>query len=171
MTLGQKLSTEFGREMDSTRKVLERVPLDRLDWRPHEKSMKLGRLAGHVAELVSWGMTTLSETGFNIQRKGDGSFEALAMTEDRSETMRRFEEAVAATKQRLADVSDAEMDVLWTLSFEGKTMAQMPRLAAFRTMSLNHLIHHRGQLSVYLRILDVPVPGCYGPSADEVSTF
>jgi DinB family len=134
------LLPEFDHEMTTTRKLLERVPDDKFEWQPHPKSMSLGRLSTHLATLPWWGEVTLNQT---------------------------FDKNVAKARAILVSKSDAEMMVPWSLKRGGQTIFSMPRVAVWRSFVVNHIIHHRGQLSVFLRLNDVPVPSIYGPSADE----
>jgi uncharacterized damage-inducible protein DinB len=154
---------ELDREASSTRKMLERVPEGKLDWAPHPKSMTLGKLATHVATLPSWS-NSLKDDGFDVGVNSVGVPPAPPTT---AGLLALFDKTIADAKVALSALDDARAMGLWTLSMKGKTVFSMPRLAVVRMMILNHSVHHRGQLSVYLRLLDVPVPGMYGPSADE----
>jgi uncharacterized damage-inducible protein DinB len=153
---------EFDHEVATTRKLLERVPEDRLAWKPHERSMSFGGLAQHVANLPTWTDTILDGTSFDLSAAPPN----LPEPQSRAEILTRFERSAAAAR-RLLDRTDAEYAALWTLRRNGQEMFTLPRLAAYRAFVMNHLIHHRGQLSVYLRLNDVPVPSIYGPTADE----
>jgi uncharacterized damage-inducible protein DinB len=164
MGIVDALLPEFDHEMTTTRKVLERLPEDRFDWKPHVKSFSLGALATHVATLPTWGAETLNQSEFDLA----GGQSAAALP-SKAELMAAFDKNVAATRSALAGKSDAELMAMWTLKRGGKTIFSMPKTAVLRSFVLSHLIHHRGQLSVYLRLLDVPVPSIYGPSADEPS--
>ncbi|MGQ0733653.1 MAG: DinB family protein [Acidobacteriota bacterium] len=165
MAIGESLLPEFDREMGLTRRILERVPDAQFAWRPHEKSMTLGRLAEHLAELPSWATMTIRESGVDMgsARRPEGyqppttSAQALAM----------FDRHVKEARALLASRSDAELMAPWTLTANGKELFTMPKAAVLRSFVLNHLVHHRGQMSVYLRLQNVPVPSMYGPSADE----
>ncbi|MGE5717218.1 MAG: DinB family protein [Acidobacteriota bacterium] len=154
---------ELDREAASTRKMLERVPEGKNDWAPHPKSMTLGKLATHVATLPSWA-GLLKEDSFDIGVNSVGVPPAPPTTAD---LVALFDKTIADAKAALNGLDDARAMGLWTLSMKGKPVFSMPRLAVVRMLILNHTVHHRGQLSVYLRLLDVPVPGMYGPSADE----
>lgn len=162
MGMVDALLPEFDHEMTTTRKVLERLPEDRFDWKPHPKSFSLGALATHVATLPTWGAETLNKSEFDLA----GS-QPVAALPSKAELMATFDKNVAATRSALAGKSDAELLAMWTLKRGGKTIFSMPKTAVLRSFVLSHLVHHRGQLSVYLRLLDVPVPSIYGPSADE----
>ena len=162
MAIKDALLAEYDHEMGTTRKLLERVPDAKLAWKPHEKSMTLGGLATHLSNLPRWGGTILNEASFDLA-DAPSNLEAMA---SRAEILRHFDEASKQTRIWL-DKSDAELMARWTLKRSGQEMFSMPRIAAFRSFVLSHSIHHRGQLSVYLRLNDVPVPAIYGPSADE----
>jgi uncharacterized damage-inducible protein DinB len=154
---------ELDREAASTRKMLERVPEGKNDWAPHPKSMTLGKLATHVATLPRW-TGFLKEDGFDAGLNSVGTPPPPPTT---AGLVALFDKNVADAKTDLNGLDDARAMGLWTLSMKGKPVFSMPRLAVVRMLILNHTVHHRGQLSVYLRLLDVPVPGMYGPSADE----
>jgi uncharacterized damage-inducible protein DinB len=164
MPLVDALLPEFDHEMTTTRKVLERVPEDRFNWKPHAKSFSVGELATHVANLPTWGTETLTKS--EIDLAGGQRLAALA---SKAELIAAFDKNVAATRAALTGKTDAELLAIWSLKRGGKTIFSMPKTAVLRSFVLSHLIHHRGQLSVYLRLLDVPVPSIYGPSADEPS--
>jgi uncharacterized damage-inducible protein DinB len=152
---------EFEQEAATTRRVLARVPTDKLDWAPHAKSMNLGYLAMHTATAPSmisgWAVNDGYEFTGAKQPQPASTAEILAA----------HDAGVAATKANLTKVGDAGLGAPWTATAGGKTLLTMPKGALVRGLILNHWIHHRGQLSVYLRLLDVPVPSIYGPSADE----
>jgi len=154
---------ELDREASSTRKMLERVPEGRNDWAPHPKSMTLGKLATHVATIPNWA-SSLKEDVFDI---GVNSVGVPPPPPTTAGLVALFDRTIADAKGVLNGLDDERAMGLWTLSMKGTPVFSMPRLAVVRTMILNHSVHHRGQLSVYLRLLDVPVPGMYGPSADE----
>lgn len=164
MSISQTLLPEFDQEMANTRKMLEVVPDAKLDFKPHEKSMSLGRLAGHVAELPNWAKTTVETEKLEMKR-GDMKPNA---PNSRQEILDRFDKEVKEARAAIERTPDAEWAKTWSFIFDGKTVFSMPRTACYRTMYMNHLIHHRGQLSVYLRLCEVEIPGMYGPSADEV---
>jgi uncharacterized damage-inducible protein DinB len=164
MRLIDPLLMEFDRECSTTRKLLERVPEGKNSWQPHPKSMTLGRLAMHVATLPDWS-ASLAGDGFDI---ADPNASAVPEPPARaSEIAGIFDDRVKAAKAALAALDDGRAMGSWTLSVRGTPMFSMPRLAVVRSFILNHSIHHRGQLSVYLRLLDVPLPPIYGPTADE----
>ena len=162
MQMVDSLLPEFDHEMTTTRKLLERVPDDRLDWKPHAKSYSLGQLAQHVATIPMWGSVTINATELDL---GAGS--APPAMRSRQELLAAFDQNAAATRAALVGKTDAELMVPWTLKNSGRTIFSSPKAVVWRSFVLSHLIHHRGQLSVYLRLQDVPVPSIYGPSADE----
>lgn len=162
-TISLAMLPEFEQEMNNTRKILERVPEDKFDFKPHQKSMSMGRLAGHVAELPGWGAHTLKVDLLEIEA-GQKPF----LPSTRKELLETFEKSVNETRELLANVSDEDLRKIWTLKFDGKTIMSMPKVAVLRGVVMNHLIHHRAQLGVYLRLNEVELPGMYGPSADEM---
>ena len=162
MGLKDSLLAEFDHEVGTTRKLLDRLPEDKLAWKPHQKSMSLGGLATHIANLPSWGGTILNAASFDLA-EAPGNLDQLP---SRTAILELFDGATRTARASL-DKSDAELQARWSLLRGGQEMFSMPRVAAFRSFVLSHLIHHRGQLSVYLRLNDVPVPAIYGPSADE----
>ena len=164
MTIAEIFLKEFDGEMETTRRVLERVPSERLDWSPHEKSMTMKQLAGHVAELANWG-ARINETSFEVGTRKKLDFQSVG------ELLAHFDEAVAASRASIAQKTDEDLRERFTVSRGGTTFFQMSKASLLRRVFLNHLIHHRGQLSVYLRLNDVPLPPIYGPSADEPASF
>lgn len=164
MALADALLPEFDHEMTVTRKLLERVPDDQLDWKPHQKSMSLGQLAQHVATLPTWASATLAQTELDL-----AGLPPLPAIQTRSELLGFFDRNVADARAALAGKGDGELMAPWALKQGAKTIFSMPRAAVLRSFVLNHLVHHRGQLSVYLRMRDVALPSIYGPSADEGS--
>jgi uncharacterized damage-inducible protein DinB len=165
MGLGSSMLPEYDHEMAGTRKTLERVPEDRLAWRPHPKSMTLGALASHVANVPSWTVPTIEEASLDVAPGGVPlRQEEMA---SRKALLEHFDRHVAAGRAALASASDETLRAPWSLLADGKTHFTLPRVAVLRSFVLNHNVHHRAQLGVYLRMLDVPVPGPYGPSADE----
>ena len=163
MAIGDALLPEFYQEMANTRRTLERIPEDRLAWKPHEKSMPIGRLAGHLAELPGFATMTITTESLNLSTAG---LQPLVAT-SRNQVLEEFDKKVAAARAAIAGASDEHFLKPWSLEYQGKTMFTMPRVAVVRGMMLNHVIHHRAQLGVYLRLNNVPVPSIYGPSADE----
>jgi uncharacterized damage-inducible protein DinB len=166
MPMSQALLPEFDHEMANTRKTLERVPEDKFGWKPHQKSMTMGRLATHVAELAGWVPTTLESESFDFAPPGAPPFEPKTAG-TRAELLEMFDKNVATVHAALGAATDAQLMVTWSLLGGGKPIFSMPRIAVLRSMVMNHMIHHRGQLTVYLRLNDIPVPALYGPSADE----
>jgi len=162
MAIKDALLPEYDHEMGTTRKLLERVPDERLAWKPHQKSMTLGRLATHLAELPAWVARIVNEDSFNMT----GGY-TPRVAGSKTEILSIFDQAVAQARATLAGKSDPEMMAPWTFKRDGKDMFTLPKIAMVRSMLMNHSIHHRGQLSVYLRLNDVPLPAMYGPSADE----
>ena len=160
------LLPEFDQEMANTRKALERIPEDKMSWKPDPKSMTLGRLAGHVAELPNWAVMTVTTDSLDINPGGQRAFEALVAT-SRSQLLAEFDKNVASARAAIAGASDHDLMQDWQLLSDGQVILSMPKAAVLRTMVMNHIIHHRGQLMVYYRLNGVPVPGMYGPSADE----
>ena len=160
------LIPEFDHEMANTRKALERVPEEKFGWKPHEKSMSLGRLASHLAEIPSYTSRTMESESLDVRPPGQPPYQPLT-TASRAEVLELFDKNVAAARTALAAASDSQLMTPWTLLAGGQPMFTLPRVGVVRGMILNHLIHHRGQLSVYLRLTGVPVPSLYGPSADE----
>jgi len=166
MTIGQSLLAEFDEEMKNTRKTLERVPDEKWNWKPHDKSGTVGWLASHVATMVDWLPTTLKTEELDYAPVGGPAYQPPKI-ENRKELLAEFDKNVSAARAALADVSDAEIMKNWKLLAGGQQIFNMPRVACIRGMVLNHLIHHRAQLTVYFRLLNIAVPGLYGPSADE----
>ncbi|HWG58284.1 MAG TPA: DinB family protein [Candidatus Acidoferrales bacterium] len=166
MALRDAILPEFDHEMQSTRRTLERVPEGKSDWAPHPKSMKMGRLAGHVAELAGWTVDALSKDSLDVRPVGGPQHQPMVMS-SRKELLEKFDKNVAAAHAAIAAASDETMLKPWSLLAAGQVIFTMPRIAIIRGFVLSHIIHHRAQLGVYLRLNDVPVPSIYGPSADE----
>jgi len=162
MAIADMLLPEFDHEMATTRKLLERVPEGHFDWKPHGKSFSLGQLAQHVATLPWWGQVTLQQTEFDVAANPQ-----LPPVATRAALLDLFDRHSAATRQALAGKTDAELMAPWALKNDAATVFSMPKVTVWRSFVMNHLVHHRGQLSVYLRMQDVPLPAMYGPSADE----
>ena len=162
MSLKDAILAEYDHEMAATRKVLERIPDDKLTWRPHDKSRTLGALGLHVANLPNWGELILDRFSVDLAEAPPIDNEP----ESRSSILSAFDASRARTR-KLLDKTDAELAAMWSLKREGQEVFSLPRSAAFRTFVLSHIVHHRGQLSVYLRLNDIAVPALYGPSADE----
>jgi uncharacterized damage-inducible protein DinB len=165
-SMSQSLLPEFDHEMANTRKVLARVPEDRPGYRPHQKSMTIARLAGHLTDIPWWAVTTLTRDEYDMQPPGGPARESYVMTTSDA-LLSRFDTEVAAARVALVATTDAAMMQPWTLKSAGHSLFSMPRASVLRTFVLNHNVHHRAQLGVYLRLNDVAVPSVYGPSADE----
>ena len=168
MPMSDALLPEFDHEMATTRKYLERVPEDRAGFKPHPKSMSLDRLAGHVAEIPMWTVMTMKQTSLDLTPK-DGSGYSPTISAKPAELLATFDRCRDDARAAIAAAEDADFFVPWSLIAGGQTHFTMPRIAVLRGFVMSHLIHHRGQLSVYLRMNEVPVPSTYGPSADEGS--
>jgi uncharacterized damage-inducible protein DinB len=166
MSIADALLPEFDHEAATTRKLLERVPGDTPEWRPHAKSFTLGALALHLAEMPTWAIMALKETELDVNPPGGSGYQAPTW-ESKEALLKKFDENTAAARAAIAKASDAEFMVGWTLKSAGQALFTIPRVGVVRTWVMNHSVHHRGQLSVYLRLLDVPVPSIYGPSADD----
>lgn len=166
MNIGQSLLPEFDQEMANTRKVLERIPDDKLDWKAHPKSNTIGWVGGHLANIPSWVGITLTTDSLDIAPPGEEPYRAPAPTSVKG-ILETFDKNVAAGRALLESTPDAEFFKPWSLLATGKTILTMPRIAVLRSFVLNHIIHHRAHLCVYLRLNDIPVPGLYGPSADD----
>ena len=166
MQLTDLFLDELEREGPLTRRVLERVPEGRNEWRPHEKSMPLGRLAALVAGMPSWLAMMIDKDEFDLNPPGgsSGSFQTNFRTY--ADLLKTLDDGVSAARAALRETSDAHLMTLWRLLVSGKTVVEHPRYVMMRD-SINHLAHHRGQMTVYLRLNDVPVPAVYGPSADD----
>ncbi len=166
MPIFEAFLAELDQETPTTRKMLERVPEKKLDWKPHDKSMPLGRLATHVAELQGWAEAILTQDEFDLAPPGAPPYQPLVL-EKVSEMVKLFDTNVEKLRGLLRSTSDADFMKPWTLKMGGQALFSAPRVGVARDMLFNHLIHHRGQLSVYLRLNGVPVPQTYGPTADE----
>jgi uncharacterized damage-inducible protein DinB len=166
MALNQTLLAEFDHEMANTRKTLERVPEDKFAWKPHEKSFSMVALATHLATLPSWASYTIQQDSIDIAPAGEPppKNEPAKSVKDLLAT---FDRNVASGRAALGAVTDEALLKSWTLFKGGQTIFTLPRIAALRSFVMNHNVHHRAQLGVYLRLNDVPVPSIYGPSADE----
>jgi uncharacterized damage-inducible protein DinB len=161
--LKETVFADVDHELATTRRVLERVPDEQLGWKPHEKSMALGELATHIANLVRWQVATLREDGYDFAT----SPAPMRAVESREALLAMFDRNVAELHSALADVDDAALSRDWTLRHGEHVIFTRPKSLVFRSFGLSHMAHHRGQLTVYLRLLDVPLPPVYGPTADE----
>lgn len=166
MAMSDALLPEFDSETANTRRTLERIPADKLAWKPHEKSMAFVGLATHIANMPGWTTAIIEQDTFDMAPSG-GEPVREQPVESVQAALAMFDRNVAAARAALAGASDEHLLKPWALLAGGQTVFEMPRIGVVRSMILNHLIHHRAQLSVYLRLNDVPVPALYGPSADE----
>lgn len=166
MGLSKAFLPEFDHEMATTRRVLERIPDDNLDWKPHEKSMAFVEMATHMSNLPSWTMMTIQEDGFDMNPEG-GEPPHVEPVTSVEQALESFDKNVAAAHDAIAGASDEHLLATWTFLSGGEVIFAMPRIAVLRSMILNHMIHHRAQLGLYLRLNDISVPATYGPTADE----
>jgi uncharacterized damage-inducible protein DinB len=163
MPINQAFLGEFDHEIISTRTTLERVPLDKFNWAPHEKSMKMGRLAQHVGEMPGWIKDTIEKDSIDV-----AGFTPPALPQSTSELLAFFDKNVAAGRAALvAATDDSKWMATWSLKNGDQTILSMPKVVVMRSFVFNHIVHHRAQLGVYLRLNNIPVPSVYGPSADE----
>lgn len=160
MTIAGTILPEFEQEMKTTRRLLERVPHEKGQWKPHPKAFALGHLAQLVAWLPGWVTNALTTTELDLAGAGGYSFETTATLLD------IFDKNVREAREALSKAKDTDFGVSWSLKRGGQVLMTVPRAAIVR-QNISHLVHHRGQLSVYLKLLDVPIPSIYGPSADE----
>lgn len=160
MSISSTFLPEFDEEMKTTRRLLERVPGEKARWKPHEKSFSLGHLTQLVARMPGWITQIMSETTLDLSSTPEYTYEETSTLLD------EFDRNVKEARAAMAGASDADFGVEWSLTGGGRTFMTLPRAAAVR-QTINHLVHHRGQLSVYLRLIDVPLPSIYGPTADE----
>jgi uncharacterized damage-inducible protein DinB len=163
MAIKEALLAELKHESSSTRRILERVPGDKFAWKPHEKSYTLGRLATHIAQIPGWIMRIINHEQFDF---AVNQYKPIT-AESNEQLMKIFEDTLAENIATLETASDDLLNNSWTFRRGEQIFFTLPRKVALRNMAFNHLVHHRGQLSVYLRLLNIPVPGMYGPSADE----
>ena len=166
MALSDAILPEFDHEMANTRKALERVPDDKFGWKPHEKSGTMGWLAGHLANLPTWTGYTINQDSLDLAPVG-GEAPRAEPPASREELLKLFDKNVTEARAAIAAASDADLFQPWSLLKGGETLLTMPKIAVLRGFVMNHQIHHRGQLTVYLRLNDIPVPALYGPSADD----
>jgi uncharacterized damage-inducible protein DinB len=167
MAIAASMLPEFDHEMSNTRKTLERVPDDKLAWKPHEKSFPMGALATHLSNLPSWTNVTIEMDVFDMAPEGKPV--KAPECHSRKELLDTFDRNVSSARGALAAASDEHLFKPWTLLSAGQQVWTMPRVAVLRGFVMNHMIHHRAQLGVYLRLNDIPVPSIYGPSADETN--
>lgn len=166
MLIRELLLPEFDQEMAKTRKTLERVPEDKFGWKPHAKSFSTIQLATHIANMIGWTVDTMTKDSFDIAPPGAPPYKEEPAA-SRKELLDKFDKGVAGARAAMASGSDEAFMKPWSLLAGGQTLFTMPRYNCIRDFVLNHVIHHRAQLGVYLRLNDVPVPAVYGPSADE----
>jgi len=166
MKLSDLLLPEFDQEMAASRKTLERIPEDKLSWKPHEKSMTVGRLAGHVAELSGWAAETIEHDSLDLMPPGQLAYQPTVVT-SRQQVLELFDNNRERARKAIQNATDEHLMKNWSLLRAGQTLMTMPRVAVLRSFCMNHIIHHRAQLGVYLRLNDIAVPAVYGPSADE----
>lgn len=159
----ESMIAEFQHEAQTTRRHLERLPGDKLGWKPHEKSFSAGALAAHIVDCLGWADSILTRDELDFDPAAYKACQATTV----AGLLTAFDDRVATCSQALAGVTEASILQPWRLKIMGRMRFERPRAAVFRDFVLSHMIHHRGQLSVYLRLLDVPVPGSYGPTADE----
>lgn len=164
MLLVDLLLPEFDHEMAATRRVLERAPESHFGWRPHDKSWTIGGLATHLAHIPRWGVSILKRDGYDVVR--DATHSPTEMT-TAAEILAAFDQHVDDARSSLTTATDGELMLPWSFRRDGVVLMSVPRIQAFKRFALNHVVHHRGQLTVYLRLQDVPLPPLYGPTADE----
>jgi len=165
--LQQFLFPEFDHIMAGTRRSLERVPEARFDWRPHPRSWTLRELATHLAQLPQWGTMTIRTSELDLMPAGQSRPATAVPVTSHAELMERFDRHVTEARAAIAGAVDSDLRGIWSLKMAGRTIDSRPRIEVLRSHVLNHIIHHRAQLGVYLRLLDVPVPMQFGPTADE----
>lgn len=164
MRLVDLLLPEFDHEMASTRRVLARAPESQFGWRPHEKSWTLGGITTHIANLPRWGVSILKHNSYDtVQDAGERPVEQTAV----ADVLALFDRHVNEARTALTEITEGELIVPWSLKRDGVVMMSVPRIQAFKSFAISHVVHHRGQLTVYLRLQNVPLPPIYGPTADE----
>jgi len=166
-TIAESLLSEFDAEYGSTRKFLALVPDDKVTWKPHEKSMELGRLAWHLSDFPSWCRDTLVKDVLVFNSKDGEEMKKDWHGKTHEDMLARFDADLPEARAALAATRDEAMSARWKFEWDGMPIIDEPRAEVYRKWVVNHMVHHRAQLGVYLRLLDVPIPGCYGPSADE----
>ena len=160
------LIAEFDHEMATTRRTLERVPEEKLDWKPHPKSMAMGGLATHLSNIPTWANTAVEKDELDLMPEGK-PLPTMEAAKSQSELLATFDKNIAAARAAIAGASDEELFKPWNLLRNGEVLLTLPKIAVLRSFVMSHIIHHRAQLGVYLRLNDIPVPSVYGPSADE----
>lgn len=166
MKISDALLPEFDQENAKTRICLERCPEQKFSWKPHEKSFSMGALANHIADMTGWAADTMLNDSFDVAPVGEEPHK-MEVSGTQKELLEKFDRNAAKARSAIAAASDEDFMKSWSLLAGGKPIFTMPRVAVIRSMIFNHNIHHRGQLTVYLRMNDIPVPSIYGPSADE----
>ena len=166
MRLVDLLLPEFDHEMASTRRVLARAPESLFSWKPHEKSWTLGGICTHLANIPRWGVSILRHNSYDLVRDaGQPSAEKTSL----ADVLATFDQHVRDARAALVDITEGELIVPWSLKRDDVVMMSVPRIQAFKSFAISHVVHHRGQLTVYLRLQNVPLPPIYGPTADEAS--
>lgn len=168
MSVNEKLLREFDEEYGNTRKFLALVPDDKLMWKPHERSMELGRLAWHLTDFPEWTILTFTQETYDMTpEEGEKAMHGWRH-KIREDMLARFDGDLPVARAVLENVSEAALAKTWTMKWQGQTIIEDTREEVYRKWSISHMIHHRAQLGVYLRLLGIAIPGCYGPSADEM---
>lgn len=167
MSISAMLLPEFDQEIASTRKMLERYPSGLVEYKPHPKSMTLGRLAGHVAEMPMWAAMTMNTDHLQLDPTAYKPF----IAENAQQLLEFFDKGAAEARNLIASATDEDYQKTWRLSMGGQELMALPRIAVLRSMFMSHMIHHRAQLGVYLRLNDIQIPGMYGPTADDPNPF
>jgi len=166
MSFADSILPEFDQEMANTRKILERVPDDKLNWQPHPKSHTIGWNANHLAEIPAWAEITLKQKSFDVDPVGGKRYETPKLTSNK-QILDLFDKNVADARRAIQSTPDDQWKDTWSLLSKGEAIFTMPRAAVMRSFVLNHNVHHRAVLCVYLRLNDIPYPGMYGPSGNE----
>ena len=164
MALIDAVLAEFNHELENTQKLFERVPEDKLAWKPHERSMTLARLSGHIAEIPAWGRAILGQEAYDLEQPGDVK---PAEPVNRHELLQLLQRNASILREAAEGTKDDALLANWSLKKGDRLIVMMPRIAALRSFVMNHVVHHRGQLTVFLRLLDVPLQAIYGGTADE----
>ncbi|MBT9332723.1 DinB family protein [Paracidobacterium acidisoli] len=167
MSIAETLLPEFDEEYACTRKFLALVPDDKLTWKPHEKSMELGRLAWHVSDFPEWCSSTITKDKLDLSDTDAADSAGGWQGKQRADMLSRFDANLPQARAALASASDDAMNAHWKMIWNGQAIIDDPRTAVYRRWVISHMVHHRAQLGVYLRLLGVPIPGAYGPSADQ----
>ena len=166
MRISDALLPEFDQEVANTRKCLERIPDNKLDYKPHPKSFDMRSLATHIATMLGWGTTTMTSDNFDYAPEGAPPY-VPPTVKNNAELLALFDQGAKEFRAALAKAENDAMMAPWSLLGGGKVMFTMPRAGVIRGMIFNHIVHHRGQLTVYMRMCDIPLPALYGPTADE----